>query len=246
MEAVDIEPIADTPALLMTGKESWIAVADLHIGIEVQLRHAGFNIPSQTHKMLEDMERLSARGERLLILGDLKHRIPAVGYRENKEIGPFLDKLSESFKRIVVVAGNHDGGLVPILPKAVEAVSGRGTRIDDVGLFHGHIWPSDAVMEARTIVMGHTHPSVMLTDSLGTRINEKCWMRATMNEELVLKRFRSCPKELIIVPAFNPLLTGTPVNSSRGSMIGPLFRNGFVNARSTRIYLLDGTNLGHV
>jgi metallophosphoesterase superfamily enzyme len=66
---VNIEPIADTPALLMKGKESWIVVADLHIGIEVQLRHAGFNIPSQTPKMQASLESLASRGDRLLVLG---------------------------------------------------------------------------------------------------------------------------------------------------------------------------------
>jgi putative SbcD/Mre11-related phosphoesterase len=246
LDAVDIEPIADSPSLLMKSTESWIAVADLHIGIEVQLRFAGFNIPSQTPKMLSSLERLSSSGDNLLILGDLKHRIPSVGYRENKEIGPFLEKLAESYDRIVVVAGNHDGGLAPILPKRVEAVSGRGLRILDAGVFHGHVWPSENVMQAPTIVMGHTHPSVVLTDSLGTKTNEKCWVRARMNERLVLERFKSCPKELVIVPAFNPLLTGTPVNSNRGSMIGPMFRNGLIDGKSLKMYLLDGTNLGHL
>ncbi len=243
---MDIEPIADIPALLMKGRESWVAVADLHIGIEVQLRHAGFNIPSQTPKMLDAMQALASQGDRLLILGDLKHRIPSLSYKENKEIGPFLDKLGESFKRIVMVAGNHDGGLSAILPSGVEAVPGRGTRIDDVGAFHGHVWPSETVMEAKSVVMGHTHPSVMLTDSLGTKSNEKCWVRVGFVESKALERYRTCPKEVIIVPAFNPLLTGTPVNSSRGSMIGPLFRNGFLEIDKMRIYLLDGTNLGHL
>jgi putative SbcD/Mre11-related phosphoesterase len=243
---VTIEPIADVPALVIKDKDSWVAVADLHIGIEVQLRHAGFNIPSQTPKMLGSIQRLASHGDRLLILGDLKHRIPSVSYRENKEIGPFLDELAGSFKHIVIVAGNHDGGLVSVLPKDVDAISGRGTRIENAGVFHGHVWPSEKVMEADTIVMGHTHPSVLLTDSLGSKTNEKCWVRARMNESAVLERYRSCPKELVVVPAFNPLLTGTPVNSSRGAMMGPLFRNGLVDGRSMRLYLLDGTNLGHM
>jgi metallophosphoesterase superfamily enzyme len=84
----------------------------------------------------------------------------------------------------------------------------------------------------------------VLIDSLGTRSNEKCWVRARLNEKLVRERYQSCPKELVIVPAFNPLLTGTPVNSSRGSMIGPFFRNGFIDSQTIRTYLLDGTNLG--
>jgi putative SbcD/Mre11-related phosphoesterase len=246
LDAVEIEPIADIPALLIQDKESWILVSDLHIGIEVQLRFAGFNIPSQTPKMLEGLEALASRGRNLIVLGDVKHKIPSVGYRENKEIGPFLERLAQQYKRVLIAAGNHDGGLASILPKSIEAVSGRGTRIGDCGMFHGHVWPSDTVMQAKTIVMGHTHPSVMLTDSLGTKSTEKCWVRGRLNEKAVTQRYSACPDELVIVPAFNPLLTGTPVNSDRGSMIGPLFRNGMVDTASLRTYLLDGTNLGRV
>ena len=246
LDAVEIEPIADVPALLIRDRESWVLVADLHIGIEVQLRFAGFNIPSQTPKMLDGLEALASRGQNLLMLGDVKHNIPSVGYRENKEIGPFLERLAKRFKRVLIVAGNHDGGLASVLPQGIEAVSGRGTRIGDCGVFHGHVWPSDSVMQAKTIVMGHTHPSVMLTDSLGTKSTEKCWVRGRLNERAVAERYSSCPGELVIVPAFNPLLTGTPVNSGRGSMIGPLFRNEIVDLGSLRAYLLDGTNLGRV
>lgn len=243
---MDLEPIADTPALLIKGHETFVCVADLHIGIEVQLRLGGFNIPSQTPKMLSSLGDLSGRGRRLLILGDLKHRIPSVGYRENKEIVPFIEHLEDSYDSITIVSGNHDGGISSILPKSVRAVAGRGTRIDDVGVFHGHVWPSDLVMEADKLVMGHTHPSVLLVDSLGAKTNEKCWVRAKLDEKVTGERYRHCPSELVIVPAFNPLLTGTPVNSPGRTMIGPIFRNRLVDQKSMGAYLLDGTNLGRL
>jgi len=238
--------VADTPALLIKGREKWVCVADLHIGIEVQLRLGGFNIPSQTPKMLSGLESIASHGDKLVILGDLKHRIPSVGYRENKEIGPFIEHLEKCYESITLVSGNHDGGISSVLPHSVRAVSGRGIRIDDVGAFHGHVWPSESVMEASKVVMGHTHPSVLLVDSLGAKTNEKCWVRAKLDKEVVAKRYGHCPDELVIVPAFNPLLTGSPVNSKGRSMIGPLFRNDLVNKESVRTYLLDGTNLGRL
>lgn len=239
-----LEPIADTPALLIEGKKTHICVADLHIGIEVQLRLGGFNIPSQTPKMQASLEELSSKGENLLILGDLKHRIPSVGYRENKEIGPLMERLGECYESVTLVSGNHDGGIASVLPKSVRAVSGRGVRLEDVGAFHGHIWPSESVMEAQSVVMGHTHPSVLLMDSMGAKTNEKCWVRARFEKKTVAERYGHCPKEIVVVPAFNPLLTGTPLNSRRQPMIGPLFRNAFVDLDSLTYYLLDGTNLG--
>lgn len=244
--SLSLEPIADMPALLMKERRTWVCVADLHIGIEVQLRLGGFNIPSQTPRMLSSLEELAGHGSKLLILGDLKHRIPSVGYRENREIVPFMERLGRSFDTVALVSGNHDGGIASILPKSVQAAPGRGTLIENIGAFHGHVWPSETVMEADSIVMGHTHPSVLLVDSLGAKTNEKCWVRARLDKGVVAQRYKHCPKELVIVPAFNPLLTGTPVNSKHRSMIGPVFRNGLVDLKSMRIYLLDGTNLGNL
>jgi len=241
---VDLEPIADSPALLMRGRKKWICVADLHIGLEVQLRRAGFNIPTQTPRMREELMRLASFGDSIIILGDLKHRIPSVGYREDKELRPFMKALQDAYREISVIAGNHDGGLTSVLPEGVVAKHGRGIVVEDIGLFHGHVWPSATVMKAERLVMGHIHPSVMLVDSLGGRTNEKCWLRTELVRKKVLEKFDSCPKELVVVPAFNPLLTGTPVNGKPGSMLGPIFRNELADPESYRIYLMDGTNLG--
>ncbi len=242
--AVDLEPITDVPALRMKGRQNWICVADLHVGLEVQLRRAGFNIPSQTPKMLSSLEELSSLGENLLILGDVKHRIPSVSYREDREIPPFLEKLMKDYSGITIVAGNHDGGLAEILPNDVDAVAGHGTDIEDIGAFHGHVWPSKQVMGCAKIVMGHIHPSVQLVDSLGSKSNEKCWVRCSLRKRLVLERYETCPSEMFIVPAFNPLLTGTPINRASGTRLGPLFRNRLVNESTLKTYLMDGTNLG--
>ena len=241
---MELEPVLDMPALHMRGANKWVCVADLHLGIEVQLRHAGFNIPSQAPRMLSSLETLAAHGNRLLILGDVKHRIPSVSYREDREIPPLMEKLLNVYKEIVIVSGNHDGSLSSILPPEVKAYSGNGTIIEDVGAFHGHVWPSAEAMSGRKLLMAHIHPSVVLKDSLGSKMNEKCWVRAKLRKGQVKERYEFCPEELVIIPAFNPLLTGTPVNTVSGSTFGPLFRNEMVNRRSLRVYLLDGSNLG--
>jgi metallophosphoesterase superfamily enzyme len=187
---------------------------------------------------------LASRGKKLLILGDVKHKIPSVSYREDREIPPFLRRLQEIYSEVLIVAGNHDGGLAAILPEGIASTPGHGTGLDDVGVCHGHVWPSKEAMAGRKLVMGHVHPSVLLTDSIGGKTNEKCWVRTGFRKERVLERYSSCPEELVIVPAFNPLLTGTPINARPGTRLGPVFRNGLVDEKDLRIYLLDGSNLG--
>ncbi len=237
---MDLEPVPDIPALKVKGGGGWIVVADLHIGIEVQLRRSGFNLPSQMPKMTAALDSLSGTAKNLMILGDLKHRIPSVGHREDEEIRSLIGKMLERYKRVVLVAGNHDGGISSALPEGCEAISSRGTVVGDVGLFHGHVWPSEDVMAADKVVMAHIHPAVLMVDSLGTRSSEKCWVRAPFSEERVKERYSSCPEQLVVVPAFNPLLTGTPVNADHGTILGPLFKNGLVSTGSMKVHLLDG------
>jgi len=241
---VRLEPVPDVPALVLKGKDDYVCVADLHLGIETQLRASGFNIPSQAPKMLASLEALSSRAGRLVVLGDVKHRIPSAGAHGHREIRPFMESLLRSFESVTVVVGNHDGGLSEVLPEQCRAVQCHGTRIEDVGLFHGHMWPSEDAMRSEKLVMAHIHPSVVMVDSIGTRTNDKCWLRAKLVKKRALERYDACPQELVVVPAFNPLLTGTPVNSAGGVQLGPLFRNGFVDEGSFDVYLLDGTKLG--
>jgi putative SbcD/Mre11-related phosphoesterase len=242
--AVRLEPVPNVPAMILSGEGRWICVSDLHLGIEVQLRRSGFNIPSQSPKMLDELVRLAEVDDNLLVLGDVKHRIPAVSYREDREIPPFFEKLKQAYKRIVVVAGNHDGGIGPVLGEGVEIFAGPGTVIEDVGATHGHVWPSRDAMKASKLIMGHIHPSVLLVDSIGSATNEKCWVRARLRRRKVLEKYETCPDELVVVPAFNPLLTGTPINYGERAMLGPLFRNDLVVKRTINSYLLDGTNVG--
>ena len=241
---VRLEPVPDVPALVLRGKKTYVCVADLHLGIETQLRASGFNIPSQAPKMLASLEALASRGDRLMIMGDVKHRIPSAGAHGQKEIRPFMESLLRSFESVTVLAGNHDGGLSEVLPEGCRAIQCHGSRVEDVGLFHGHMWPSKEAMGSEKLVMAHIHPSVVMVDSIGTRTNEKCWLRARLVRERALERYDACPKELVVVPAFNPLLTGTPVNSAGGVQLGPLFKNGFVDEDSFDVYLLNGTKLG--
>jgi putative SbcD/Mre11-related phosphoesterase len=243
MPAVNLEPVPDMPALVIRGRRKWACIVDLHLGIEASLRASGFNVPTQMPGMLTSMESLASHADRLLILGDVKHRITHASRREDREVGHVMKRLMDLFQAIVITPGNHDGGLRAVVPDGCVIASVQGTVIEQAGVFHGHVWPSQKTMSARKLVMGHVHPSVLLEDSMGGRINEKCWYRAPMLKEKVLERYPSCPEELVVVPAFNPLITGSPVNAD-GRLLGPVLRNGLVDAATARAYLMDGTNLG--
>ncbi|UCE91279.1 MAG: metallophosphoesterase [Methanobacteriota archaeon] len=241
---MDIEPVPDIPALVIRGRKSWVCIADLHLGIEAELRASGFNIPNQTKKVTSVIEALEGYADRMLILGDVKHRITHATPREDKDVRSVMDTIMRLFQAVVITPGNHDGGLRGIVPEGCIVTPLTGTVVEGAGTLHGHVWPSEEVMSAAKVITAHIHPSILLEDSLGGRANEKCWMRAAMRKEKARERYRGCPDEMIVVPAFNPLITGTPINVPGGGRLSPLLRNGFADDDTVTAYLLNGTNLG--
>lgn len=220
-----------------------LVVGDLHVGLETDLRRRGVNIPSQTHVMRDRLLRLleSTLATRIVVIGDLKHRIPFSTRQEVRELPELLRGLPA---KVELVRGNHDVDMEDYLP--IEVHPAEGIRIGDVGLSHGHVWPSDDVMRASTIVTCHNHPAVQLVDALGHRHKEPCWVRAAFTPA-ARARYLDLAEDarLLVMPAFNSFTGGTAFNAEEGQrLLGPLFGNGFVDVDEARIYTLDGVDLG--
>ena len=221
-------------------------IADLHIGLEEELRERGVQIPSRAEVMARRLGDLADRAgtSELVILGDVKHLVPRMASRERRDVYVFFRDLAAVFARITIAQGNHDGILKNIVPRTVRFRSPYGFREDDVGYCHGHAWPYKKVMEARTLVMGHNHPAVGFRDEFGRREIVPCWMRAPFVRRT--KRYPKLPREAIIVPAFNELCGGMPVNDVRARFLGPIFREGLLGIDDATLHLLDGTDLGRL
>ena len=236
------EPVAGYPALIVRSDEDMLVIADLHIGLGNELEEKGILIAHQTEKMIEDLKVLSSYSGRLVIVGDLRHEIRTG--KTVSEIPAFMSSLLDIYDRVDIIPGNHDGMIVRTLPQRIKVHQPSGFSTAGFSFFHGHTWPLQSMMNQNTLIMGHVHPAVEFTDSLDNRYVEKCWFRAPLRRKDPTKRYNSMPEEVIVLPAFNPLLTGTPVNR-RGVMgLGPLFKNGLIKSNAGKLYLLDGTFLG--
>ena len=241
-----ITPIQGIPAMLLRGKRSFLCVADLHLGYELCLSEAGFNLPDQTDAILRALTSIDI-GDNLLLLGDVKHSIPAARKIESYKITSFLESLSERFSSIIIVAGNHDGMLERSVPECISFSDSKGISISDIGFAHGHGWPSEDVMNSKILVWGHLHPSIKTLDRMGAAVTIKCWLRGKIHPEAVEKRYPKINvKESIVAPSFNHLLVGAPVNEESESALSPLTRSGFVVLGEQRAYTLDGIDLGVV
>lgn len=271
-----IKLLTPHPALLVESDERVLMAADLHLGLEYDLAKQGINIPYQWNRILEELVVLLDihKPDRLVLLGDVKHGVPATSFKEKREIPLFFNTLLESVDYIDITRGNHDANIQKYIPKEVTLHTSKGIIFGNefrVAAMHGHAWPNPAILTADAVIMAHNHPTVMLNTPIGIRITEPAWIRGTMKPEKITKafleqdnirlgdeddpekvfheeyRFAADAPELIVMPMFNDLLGGLPVNSEPPeSLLGPLFRGGIVNMDEFDAYLLDGSYLGKV
>jgi putative SbcD/Mre11-related phosphoesterase len=244
-----IDFVTGKPALLI-GRA--LVIADLHIGAERDYRAAGIAMPSKTPEMGAEIAALirQTRAKRLIILGDVKHRVAGASFQEERELPAFLGALSK-LASLELVPGNHDGGIGRVFP-GIKVHPSEGMMLGDCYLTHGHSWPNKKALEAETIITGHNHPQLEFRDRLGKRWRERAWIRAQLRRKPIEKHYGKTLGKLpglLLMPAFGSLVGGWALNRSRGDAgfdegHGPITR--CADLRHAVAYMLDGTLLGEV
>ncbi|PCR91149.1 metallophosphoesterase [Natrinema ejinorense] len=256
-----VEPLPGEPAATATvGSQRVLFVADYHAGYEAGLRYErGVDVPSRApdrrEQLLALLERV--RPDRLVVLGDLMHSIGEPGGAERGELEVLFESFPAAFA-VTVVKGNHDGRIETWLADSddigadVTVVSGDGIALGDVGVCHGHTWPTPAVLESDVICLGHEHPCVRLEDEVGGSRVERAWLRGRLDPDPFrdrpeyegvswLEGADGSPPGVVVFPAFNDLVGGTWINVSGQSFLSPFIPAGLAEGDA---YLLDGTRLG--
>ena len=187
--------------LLEKNGERVLVIGDLHLGYEGAMRASGFMIPVKLYeKCVKDFEEIInsvGRVDKIVVLGDLKHEFGFILQDEWREIVSFLEHLKKKCKEIIVIEGNHDSILFPILKKmeiiGVEYYLWRGFIFahgdkEIINMFD---------KEVKYWILGHGHPAVNLSDGI-TRESFKCFLTGSYRR-----------KKIILVPSFFPLSVGT-------------------------------------
>lgn len=230
-------------------EERTLVIAELHLGLEHELYKSGITIIPQREKFLETLEKLLeiTEAKKLVIVGDIKHKVPGSTLREDKEIPKFLEQISSKVKTILV-KGNHDDRIEEIVPSNIKIYSSRGYKMKKYGFFHGHAWPSKSLMKCDYLFMGHIHPAIEFRDEFGHRNSEKVWIRGKLDQKKVKRKFNldsTGELNIIVIPTFNNILGGKAVNRVvKEGQISPLIANEIFDLNPAKIYLLDGTYLG--
>ena len=214
-----MKPVRGWPALKL-GKR--LILADLHLGIEYELKEAGIRIPNLREELERKVRELLelTRCQEVLVLGDLKHKIPGLGPRELKEIPRFLQGVGCPVK---LIPGNHDGGIAEIAE--LELLPVQGIRLGRNWLCHGHANPPEEAWRLDRIIIAHSHPVFEFRDSLGYLWTEPGWVVSDGKPEIW------------VLPAFNHWAGGLAVN--KNPLLGPVAKR----IKKFDFYLLDGTLL---
>lgn len=239
---MQLKPIPKEPTLLINN--DILVVADLHIGIESELREQGINTASQTDTMKNHLAQLCEKykPKEIILLGDIKHNIPLSTMQERKDVKNFLEAMQQ-YGIIHIIPGNHDGNIQRISPSEIIIHPSDGFVVENLGFVHGHRWPSEEIMKCDQIIMAHTHPTIMLTDRLGHRHFEPCWVKGDFIDSKLKEKYPgSALPKILVMPAFNPLCGGIAAN--REGITGPIGK--IIDVENAQIYLIDGTSLGKV
>lgn len=253
--SVSVRPVPGVPALRLAARRSpeatWLVISDLHLGLGTSPDRPRGAPGAQAHELAELLAGLS-RGERadgLVIVGDAKHPIVGVPAPLRSTLFDFFAGLLGEGLRVELVLGNHDVEIERFLPREVVVHPSSGTVLNGVGLFHGHRWPDREVLSARRLVAGHLHPGVRFAPTSDEpRPKRRAWVRVdlarTHVEDPEGRRVKA--KELIVLPAFNPLAGTEALNRERPGRGRTFLYRNFVLAGGARAYLLDGTDVGPI
>jgi|HubBroStandDraft_1064217.scaffolds.fasta_scaffold01992_2 metallophosphoesterase superfamily enzyme len=256
MEPV-VRPVLDAPALVVEASgrraQRTLVVADLHLGLGASPDRPGGPPGGSASFLAGQLLRLlrDQRADALLIAGDVKHPIVGTPPALRPILFDFFAAiLSEGFASEVVL-GNHDVGLVRYLPREVVVHPATGLARDGVGVFHGHRWPSNAVLRSPVVVSGHLHPGFRLAPTAEDPSGKRpCWVRVEVTPPPPPKGRRRrkhadlTSREVIVIPPFNPLAGIESLNRKRPARGRSFLFGRFLSRGVARAYLLDGTDLG--
>ena len=184
-----------------------LVIGDLHLGYDYMIQQSGVLIPErQVEEIIKELgeifNRIKSKRQQLkkiVFIGDIKH---SFGYKwkEKDYFIKVLTFLREHLKEkdIIMIKGNHDTIDYTFSNKLKDYhIEG------DIAFIHGDkIFPEIFDKKIKTLILGHIHPSIILSDKQGIKKERfKCFLTG---------KFKS--KETIIIPSFLSTIEGSPIN----------------------------------
>ena len=198
-----------------------LVIGDLHIGYEEQFHGKAIFPRAQLEEIIEKLkevfdylEKEKIRVKKIVLLGDVKHYFgepTKIEWRETLEFFDFLKSRIFPKKKtdnIIVIKGNHDNILKPILRKrnislknyyCVKIKEGKKSR--KIYFLHGNkLFKQCLDSQTAVLIFGHLHPAITLYDSYKNE-KYKCFLIGKWKEKIVY-----------ILPSFSSVSFGYDLN----------------------------------
>ncbi|MBI3033144.1 metallophosphoesterase [Candidatus Woesearchaeota archaeon] len=213
-------------------KHHAVVISDIHLGFEEAMK--GVMLPR--FQLVDTIQRLDKIFgeiktkfnkkvlEKIVITGDLKHEFGKILVQEWRNVLKFIDYLQQHCHEIVLIKGNHDIMLDPVLKKRTLTYVDY-VKIDDILICHGDaIKEKEMTKEINTIIIGHEHCAIGLQK--GNRIERyKCFLVGTFKKRM-----------LIAMPSLNLLTIGTDV--LHYDLLSPYLQG---NIDNFKVYIVEDT-----
>jgi putative SbcD/Mre11-related phosphoesterase len=221
-----IDIVVGTPFIYLE-ESSTLIMADLHLGFEeaasrglhYSLRktsgyYAIFLPRVQLKRALEMLKRVleGIKVKRVVINGDLKHAFDRLLKQEREETIELVKFLRErGVEEILVIRGNHDNFIKPVLRKLdVGFVNSLSTIVEGRRLLVTHGHEEVDISGHDVVIIGHEHPSLRCFEVYRL----PCFLKIPLGEERIL----------IVMPATGPYHPGVLVNPNPEEYLSPLIR----------------------
>ncbi|BAA29732.1 metallophosphoesterase [Pyrococcus horikoshii] len=176
-----------------------LVFADPHLGFE---RFRGINVRSKLEIKLAKFIN-EEKPDAVIILGDVKEDIGLSKFTE-KILLDFFSLLRDV--QVIITKGNHDGKIEEVTTK-FENVNVVEFFLDKGLLFvHGH--KNLPNVKFKKVIMGHIHPSILISTESGVRRKVKCFLRTS---------------DILVFPTINPFYEG--INFRDGIKMSPILKN---------------------
>lgn len=223
----DLTVLDGIPALFHS-KTGSLILADIHLGYEEYMASLGVYLPKLQLKGAQETIRTAVgrvNARRLVVVGDLKHAYEKLLRQERLEVTKLARFVQELGLEMILVRGNHDTFIAPLLKKlGVEVVEDQLDLGDGLVLAHGH---KQVETDYEVIVMGHEHPALQV-DIAGARVKLPALLEVPLEDG----------SQAVVLPAVGVYQTGNPLTLDRSLYLSPIMKERAVIADAI-VWIVD-------
>ncbi len=189
-----------------------LIVSDLHIGYDEQIYGDSIfpkiiinNILEKLDNILYDLDNLNIKIKKFILLGDIKDNFGNINKTEWREILLLIDYIKNKMNnpKIIVIKGNHDKILSPILKK--RNILMRNYYKFKLNKKIYYFFHGDKIfkncLNSDYLIFGHIHPAITLKNKYKHE-KFKCFLVGNINK-----------KKFIVLPSFSDIRYGYNLNN---------------------------------